>query len=364
MSTGAHFCRVASAAGRGPVENERGRAFLSGPAVINRFWSYRRDTRGWRDQAPAMKLTVTARRVLAAQYGVASREQLLDAGVRPAVLAGMVRRGDLETVERGVYRAIATSVPPEQVVMAAVLRAGPGARLSGEHALALYRVEGAGLCGAPTVLVPPGKRVRAVGFSVIASEVPPCDRAVVARVPSLRIERVVLELARTAPERRVLEVVDSARWLRLLRRDRLVRRARDLPGHPGASKVLALLGSGALGPESFGERNLQALLVGLPGYFEWGVDDVVPGVRFDVYERAARLALEYDGERDHTTERDVFADRSRELRVREAGIELIRVTKDMLRFEREITRRRIAAILRARRETVGNGGLAPQPRVD
>lgn len=114
-----------------------------------------------------------------------------------------------------------------------------------------------------------------------------------------------------------------------------------------------LLAGGALGPERFGERELQGLLAGLPWHFEWGVDDVLAGVRFDAYERAARLALEYDGERDHTSQRDVFADRSRELRVREAGIELIRITKDMLRAERDITRRRITAILRARSAAAG-----------
>lgn len=303
-----------------------------------------------------MKLTVAACGVLGSQYGVATRQQLLGAGMSVAALEGLVRRRQMETAERGVYRVAGSHSPPAQAAMAAVLRAGHGARLAGEHALALYRVEGAGLRGAPTILVPPGRWVRSVGFTVVATQVPVGDRAVVAGVPSLRIERAVLELARTAPDRRVLEVVDSARWLRLLRRERLLRRAHDLPWHPGARRVLTLLDRGALGPESFGERDLQALLVGLPGHFEWGVADVVPGVRFDAYERAARLALEYDGERDHTSERDIFADRSRELGVRAAGIELIRITKDMLGAERNLTRRRIAAILQARTAT------APRPR--
>lgn len=300
-----------------------------------------------------MKLTVEARRVLESQYGVASREQLLGAGVGAAVLSGMTRHGALQVVQRGVYRVPGSHAPQEQTAMAAVLRAGPGARLAGEHALALYRIEGSRRNGPPTVLVPPGRTVRAVDFSVRATHIPAGDRAVVASVPSLRIERAVLELARDAHTRRVLQVVDSARWLGLLRVERLFRRARALPRHAGARTVLRLFADAALGPESFGERDLQALLAGLPGHFEWGVADVVPGVRFDAYERAARLALEYDGERDHSAERDVFADRSRELRVREAGIELIRITKGMLREEREVTRRRIAAVLRARSAAAG-----------
>lgn len=300
-----------------------------------------------------MRLTAGVREVLERQYGVASRQQLLKAGLETTVLAGMVRRGHLEMVQRGVYRTAGSYVPAEQRAMAAVLRAGPGARLAGAHALALYGIEGAHLRGAPTILLPPRRTLTSVDFIVLRTVVPARDRAVVLRVPGLRIERAVLEVAREASDRRVLQVVDSARWLRLLRAERLVRRAHDLPGQPWARRVRRLLAGGALGPGRFGERNLQALLAGLPGHFEWGVDDVVPGVRFDVYERTARLALEYDGERDHTSQHDVFADRSRELRVREAGIELIRITKDMLRAERDITRRRITAILRARSAAAG-----------
>lgn len=207
-------------------------------------------------------------------------------------------------------------------------------------------MEGAHLRGVPTVLVPAGRSVSSVDFSVKAVPVPRCDRAVFAGIPTLRIERAVLELARDAPERRVLQVVDSARWLGLLRRERLLRRAADLRRHPGARRVLAL--KAELGPESMGERELAAFLRELPGHFECGVADVVPGVRFDFYERGARLALEYDGERDHSLERDLFADRSRELRVRSAGIELIRITKAMLREGRDDTRRHLRTVLHAR----------------
>lgn len=308
-----------------------------------------------------MRLPEDVLRLMAAQYGVAARRQLVRAGLTPDRVDGLARRGTLQLVQRGVYRVPGGFVPPEQRGVAAVLRAGVGARLAGERALALYGIEGAQSSGVPVVLIPPTRRVERVDFLVLRTAVPARDRAVVARVPALRVERAVLELARVAPERRVLQVVDSARWLGLLRAERLVRRARDLTGHPGARRVLFLLAGGALGPESMGERDLQALVAGLPGRFEWGVDDVLPGVRFDAYERTVRLALEYDGERDHTAERDVFADRSRELRVREAGIELVRITKDMLRSERDLTRRRLAGILTARGATVGTDGLAPRP---
>jgi len=159
-------------------------------------------------------------------------------------------------------------------------------------------------------------------------------------------QRLLAAVAREAADRRVRQLVDSARRSGALRRDRLLRRAAELPHHPGARRVLALAGD--LDQESEGERRLRDVLGPLAPAFRWGAGDVVPGVRFDAYDDLAALALEFDGARHHSAERDITADRVRELRVRAAGVEVIRITWAMLRHDREATRRRIAAV-RARR---------------
>ena len=123
-------------------------------------------------------------------------------------------------------------------------------------------------------------------------------------------------------------------------------------------EVLTLYRAGLFDPESEGERALLAFLGPDAADFACAVTDVAPPYRLDVYHRAARLVLEYDSERHHTAEHDIHADRRRELAVRARGIEVIRVTKGMIRDEPERTRGHIRAIV-ARRlglSTLGHSG--------
>ena len=270
-------------------------------------------------------------------------------GSQAGEIDGWRRRLLLEDVCRAVYRQPHAKVPAEQPALAAVLRAGTGARISGELALALLAVESCSFEAEPEIIVPPERQVRGVSFAVRRVDVARGDRATVRGIPALRVERAVLEFARTASPERVVRTIDSARWLRLLRMDRLMRRAADLGAHDGARLVVTLHREGVLAQESDGERTLHAGLGPLACHFEWGVADVVRPYRLDAYDRAARLALEYDSEAHHTLQRDIHADRARELDLRAAGVEVIRVTKEMLRPSAvQRTRARIAAVREAR----------------
>jgi very-short-patch-repair endonuclease len=285
---------------------------------------------------------------MAARHGLATAASLAAAGMTGDQVQGLLARGHLEAMQRGVYRLAGAAVTPEQPLLAAVLRAGQDARIGGEAALWLYGVEDAQPDAPPVVLVPPGRVVRGVGFRTLRTEVPPRDRALLRGVPTVRIERAVLEVARTADDRRVRQIIDSSRWRGHLRVDRLLRRAGELPRHPGARRVLALHRAGDTDQESAGERRLREVLGPLAPAFRWGADDVVPGLRLDAYDDVAAVALEFDGERHHGADADISSDRSRELRIRAAGIEVVRVTWAMLRDEPLLTYQRIAAV-RARR---------------
>jgi very-short-patch-repair endonuclease len=285
---------------------------------------------------------------MAARHGLATAASLAAGGLTGDQVQGLLARGHLEAVQRGVYRLAGAAVTPEQPLLAAVLRAGPHARVGGEAALWLYGVEGAQPGARPVVLVPSGRVVRGVDFPTLRTEVPPRDSVLLRGVPTVRIERAVLEVARSADDRRVRQIVDSSRWRGHLRMDRLLRRAGELPRHPGARRVLALHAAGDMDQESAGERRLRDVLGPLAPAFRWGADDVVPGVRLDAYDDIAAVALEFDGERHHVADADIDADRTRELRIRAAGIEVVRVTWAMLRDQPLVTYRRIAAV-RARR---------------
>lgn len=261
--------------------------------------------------------------------------------------------GDQETlaiVQRGVYRLPGVPIPPAQRVLAAVLRCGPDARVIGEAVLALLGVEGCALDCPLQVAVPGDRQVRAVSFAVTRMTLLPAERATVRSIPATTVARAVLDMATVQPDKRVRQVVDSARWLGLLQVERLIRRAEALPRHSGARRILAMYQRATFDPESEGERALQLFLAGSTGEWEWGVTDVVPGLRLDCYERAADLSLEYDGERDHRAQRDVFADRARELQIRATGTEVIRITKEMLRDDRAATLSAIERILARRRQ--------------
>lgn len=296
-------------------------------------------------------LPASVYRLLERQHGLVTRRQLVQhGGIPPGTVERWVRQRALIVVHWGVYRLPGVPVPPEQRVLAAVLRSGRDARALGEAVLALLGVEGCALDCSLQVAIPEARHVTAVPFTVIRSTVSAADRAAVRRVPGTTVARAVLDAAATFSDKRVRQVVDSARWLGLLQVGRLVRRAEALPRHRGARRILDMYQTATFDPESEGERELQHFLGDSTGEWEWGVTDVVPGLRLDCYERRADLTLEYDGERDHRAQRDVFADRTRELKIRATGTEVIRITKEMLRDDRAATLVAIERILARRRE--------------
>lgn len=297
-------------------------------------------------------------RLLERQHGLVSRRQLVEEGGIPVGTVGRwLQQKALTVVHWGVYRVSGVPIPAEQRVLAAVLRSGQGARVLGEAVLALLGIEGCRLDCPLRVAVPDQRKVTAVTFAVIRTDVSVADRATVRWIPATTVARAVLDGASTFSDERVRQVVDSARWLGLLQVERLIRRAAALPRHSGARRILAMYQRATFDPESEGERELQVFLQGTTGEWEWGVTDVVPGLRLDCYERGADLALEYDGERDHRAQRDVFADRARELQIRATGTEVIRITKEMLRDDRAATLSGIERILaRRRQEPSGQAG--------
>lgn len=74
------------------------------------------------------------RRVIAEQAGVASRQQLLRAGVSRSTIASRVERGLWQQLHPGVYGTFTGTVPWAARLWAALLYAGPGALLSHETA--------------------------------------------------------------------------------------------------------------------------------------------------------------------------------------------------------------------------------------
>lgn len=271
-----------------------------------------------------------ARRLLDQQLGLITRPQLLAAGYSAGEVDGRVLREDLETVECGTYRLPSAPVPPGQPAAAAVLRCRPLAALTGELVLALLKLEGARLDASPTVLVALNRRVQNVSFEVWPDGTWLGDRALVAGIRAVSVTRAIIDAACVFDDMAAIRFVDSARWLGLVKVGRLIARARQLPRHSGAQRILRLAARSAFDQESQGERQLAEAMDGIEPRLEWGVY-IAPDIRVDALWRDVRLVLEYFGRDHHSRQRDRWHDDNRENQVRRLGYRYLEIYAEDLR---------------------------------
>jgi len=96
----------------------------------------------------------------AAQHGLITWDQLLDAGLSPDVVRRLVVEGQLIRVTRGLYRMIGVKTSWRGRLMAACLQAGDGAVVSHRSAAAVWGLEGFEPPWIIDVTVPPKRRPR------------------------------------------------------------------------------------------------------------------------------------------------------------------------------------------------------------
>jgi hypothetical protein len=277
-----------------------------------------------------MRLPPEALALMQAQHGLITRRQLTSMGCTEDSVDGMVRRDQLDAVFRGVYCWPGSAAPPEQRVLAAVLRCGQGARAGGLTACALHRLEGFQLDGPLQIVVPSERWVRGVPFTVrYGPPILPADRATVAGIPTVSVTRALIDVGDEVLPKRLRVAVDSACRNGLLTVDWLDRQVRAHGRSPGALAMRRLLDSGALGQESEGERVMASVFAGSELQLEWGCW-LLPGVRVDAVDRPALLVLEYDGRRHHTLESDQHADGWRQRLLEAAGYRVERITWVMI----------------------------------
>jgi very-short-patch-repair endonuclease len=273
-------------------------------------------------------------RLLVSQHGLVTRAQLLALGWRADVVDGAVRNGQLSVVHRGVYRVPGSAQPPEQALLAAVLRAGDGARLTGEAVLHHLGIDEVGIAGRARsiVLVPPPRRLVTDPVPWRRDRAPDHDHRALGPIPATTAARAFVEVADRWRRRRQLTIVDQLRWRGHATEGEIVACAHRLGSrHPGARATLQLVASGHLEQESHGERDLAAALaqLGLSGLVRWQVW-VSPLFRVDALIASHRVVLEYDGSNHHTHRRDRRRDASRDRELAALGYRVIHVTKTHL----------------------------------
>ncbi len=259
------------------------------------------------------------------QLGVFARRQLarLESSDR---VDDLLRHASVERVQRGVYAFRGGAVHRHRAAVAAALRVGPNAVVSGPAALELAGPDGLVLDRRYAIRVPRGTRVIGVALPLLPGEAP----SVVARLGEIEVAGTTdafldtIRLAGDLPPRRLRLAHDQLRWAGMLRPGELRARATELelPEHVLAHELLAVDGVAATGD---GERALGRLFRRFspsPEPQAW----VTPQRCVDWYFRTVRTAVEYQGVVDHAGETGRAADGRREQELRRAGIHVLYVT--------------------------------------
>lgn len=291
------------------------------------------------------------------QFGVVTRRQLIhELGCGKGEVEGWVRRNLLEVVHYegvglvGTYRSPTAPRLPEQVLLAAALRCGPEAWITGEAALGLLRFDGYTPRSSFRVLVVPRRRLRNVPFAVDHDPLYTEHRATTCGIPMTKPVRSVVEAARTVTRKRLRTTVDQAVWRDLLSIPQLHACAAALH-HEGAHTIREMIESKMFEQESEGERAMKPVLAGLDPSPIWQYY-VAPGIRVDCCLADVPLVLEYCGEESHALPHQREQDHARTRAIEARGYTVVEVWKHDLDHP-EALRARIlgmrAGLLSARR---------------
>jgi very-short-patch-repair endonuclease len=296
-------------------------------------------------------------RIAGRQHGLVTRAQLRTAGVPEDTVDCAVREARLVHRERGVYAVPGAPATSEQEVMAAVLRAGAGARATGERMLALSGLPGLDRAGPFTVLVSEHRRVRGVRWPVRRTDLDgPGGHATIVGIASFSPARNSLESAVDSVPERLARLVDSLRWTDRRHLAGLAELVRTWPHHTGAVRLRR---SGLLderAAESPPERRLARLLAHLdPEGQAW----VAPDLRVDLVLRRHGLVVEYDGRGVHSGPGGRRRDALRDRRLERLGLRVLHVVAEDLRDPAAL----LARVARIVDDDVARTGTVAEPRL-
>ncbi len=256
---------------------------------------------------------------------------------------------------RAVYR-VAGSVPTwEQRLMAAVVATGPGAAASRRSAAALWRLPGFGP-GPIEVTQPRGPSARNPTEGLHSSRLfPPHHVCTVDAIPTTSPERTLLDLCGCVHGRRAERAVDNALSMDLTSVGALGRMLAEtgVRGRPGTAllrRLLLVRTADYVAPASELEALVLTVLdeAGLepPDRQEWVGGTRAPAGRVDFVFREARVVIEADSRRHHSSWLDVQADHRRDLLLAAAGWRVVRVNWHQLVEEPQLFAAAVRAMLR------------------
>ena len=286
--------------------------------------------------SPDRRLVVFAER----QHGLFTREQAEECGIGRSTRSRRLREGRWERVQPGVFRFAGAPSSWRQQLLAACL-AGDGLIVSHRAAAALWELEGIPE-GLVEVTHPGGMRPHLAGAVMHrAGLFASLGKTRRCGIPVSSVHRTLMELAAVVHVDVMERALDDALRQRLVTMEYLHRSlgrilSRKVKGAPVMRMLLERRGDGWSVPGSFTEAWIIKTLLrhGLPAarrQYEVRSDDGNLLGRVDLAYPEARVAVEIDTYRYHSSRSDWAHDQTRSNRLAGAGWTILRVTPETVR---------------------------------
>ncbi|MEN3305867.1 MAG: hypothetical protein V7603_2069 [Micromonosporaceae bacterium] len=262
--------------------------------------------------------------LIAVQFGIVRRDQLLRCGITPATVRRRLNSGEWQSVFATVYALFAGPLDARRRQVAGWLYAGPGSQLAGPTAARLYGLRNAPADPRIHLLVPHRRQLSSAGFAVIHRTVRMEPRPhQVAPIAVCSLARAVADSARWCPEVTMVRALVSEAIERRFTTVEALRAESSAGRRNGSALLRATLDELAGGTRHAPEQDLRTALLqsrelpriawqpqlvgadgrGLPWVDGW-IDEVGIGIEVDLsteaspdeWERTARrhaLLAEY-----------------------------------------------------------------------
>jgi hypothetical protein len=279
------------------------------------------------------------RRLARRQLGLLSHEQARRV-LSENQIKHRVKRGQLERVREGVLRVGGSPETWEQLLLAAILAAGPGAVASFRTAAWLWALPGFERPDVFEITVPRTRRARLPGVKVHDTTVR--GRAHFTRIgaiPVTTVARTLCDLTWGTPPWVVEKAVDDALRRKLLTLDQLTKVFLDL-AHKGRrrSRVMRAILEARIPGFDPGDSDPELKIL------RWLVDAGLPrprqqlrirvrGKKFrpDLAYPELKIAIEYDGWDAHRQRSSFDGDRERDMDLEDEGWRVLHFTSTMTR---------------------------------
>jgi very-short-patch-repair endonuclease len=263
------------------------------------------------------------------QWGVVTREQLMQSGLRTRGISDWVRSGRLVRLHRGIYAYGHDRLRVEGRWLAAVLACGPGAVLSHGSGAGLWEIRQSNSAFIDVTVPSRAGRIRRKGIRVHRSGRLTSEEVTMrSGIPVTTVARTLLDLADVLDGQALRRAVTEAEYRGRFDLTSLNAVVEANPGRRGR-RVLEAAGARRHRTRSPLEDRFLRFME------RYGVEDPrtnawIEGHEVDFVWTRAGLVVELDGVAAHTTRAALNADRLRDRRLWRAGLRTIRLTSEAL----------------------------------